>query len=276
MVRMNILSTEKRIAIVKALVDGCSIRATVRMTGAGKNTIARLLASLGEACAGLHDSNVRGLACKRVQCDEIWCFCYAKEKNVPAEFRGQPGYGDIWTWVALDSDTKLIVSWHVGQRTLEDARAFMDDLAGRVTSIADLTTDGFSAYPPAVQEAFGAFVSYAQVIKHYGHDASEPESRYSPAKCTGVTVNCINGNPDKPSTSHVERQNLTMRMSMRRFTRLTNAHSKKAENHVHAVALHAAYYNFCRIHATLRVTPAMAAGLTDHLWSVEELIGLID
>lgn len=245
------------------------------MTGASKNTIARLLRSLGAACVRLHDSRVRGLDCKRIQCDEIWCFCHSKEQNATPEIKAAGG-GDIWTWVALDPDTKMIVAWHVGTRTGDDAFTFMDELAGRVTSISDLTTDGFGAYPPAVQEAFGSFVSCAQVIKHYGRDTAEPEARYSPAKCTGVTVNCINGSPENASTSHVERQNPTMRMSVRRFMRLTNAFSKKAENHIFAVALHAAYYNFCRVHQTTRVTPAMAAGIADHIWEVEELLALLD
>lgn len=272
---MNALHTDKQAAIVRALVDGCSIRATVRMTGVGKNTIARLLPKLGSACLKLHDERVRNLDCQRIQCDEIWCFCYAKEKNATPEIKAAGG-GDIWTWVALDPDTKLIVAWHVGARNSDDAFTFMDDLAGRVKSIADLTSDGFAAYPPAVQECFGSFVNYAQVIKHYGRDTAEPETRYSPAKCTGVTVNCINGSPENASTSHVERQNLTMRMSMRRFTRLTNAFSKKAQNHMFAVALHAAYYNFCRVHQSIRMTPAMKAGVTDHIWEVEELLALLD
>lgn len=276
MFNMNKLDLNKRVRIIQAMVEGCSLRSITRMTGASINTVSKLLVDAGTASLTYQDRVLRGLTPKRIQCDEIWSFCYAKQKNVPPEKQGIFGYGDVWTWVAMDADSKLIITWRVGLRTAEDARALMNDLAGRVTSIADLTTDGFGAYPAAVREAFGGFVSYAQVIKHYGRDTSESEMRYSPPKCTGVTVYCINGNPDRPSTSHVERQNLTMRMGMRRFTRLTNAFGKKVENSAHSIALHFMHYNFCRIHKTLRVTPAMAAGLTDHIWEIADIVKLIE
>lgn len=273
---MNRLSREDRVRIVQGLVEGCSLRSVSRIADVSINTVTKLLVDLGCVCAEYQDRTLRRLSPKRIQCDEIWAFCYSKQKNVPAEKHGQFGYGDVWTWVALDPDSKLVLTWRVGLRAHEDAHAFMDDLASRVTSLADLTTDGFTAYPAAVQEAFGGFVSYAQVIKHYGRDTEEPETRYTPPKCTGVTINPVNGNPENPSTSHVERQNLTMRMGMRRFTRLTNAFSKKVENLAHAVALHYMHYNFSRIHKTLGVTPAMAAGVADRLWELADVIALLE
>lgn len=279
MVIMNTLSTDKRIAVVRALVEGCSIRATCRMTGVAKNTVAKLLVDLGRACAEFQDRTLRGLKPAKIQCDEIWSFCYAKQKNVPEPMKGTYGYGDVWTWVALDSDAKLVMTWHVGLRLPADAHAFMDDLAGRVVNVAQLTTDGFAAYPAAVREAFGDEVHYAKLIKLYGgaENVAGP-ARYSPAACIGSRKEYVIGgaDPEHISTSHVERQNLTMRMSMRRFTRLTNAFSKKVENLKHAVALHFMHYNFCRVHQSLRVTPAMAAGVADHVWSMEELVGLIE
>ena len=277
MVSMNKLSTEKRIAVVRALVEGCSIRATVRMTGVAKNTVVKLLADLGCACAACQDRTLRGLAPKRIQCDEIWAFCHAKQKNVPAEKQGVFGYGDVWTWVALDADAKLVITWHVGLRLASDAQAFMLDLAGRVVDIAQLTTDGFAAYPAAVREAFGDQVDYAQLVKLYG--AENPGAgRYSPPKCIGSHCEYVIGaaDPAHISRSHVERQNLTMRMGMRRVTPLTNAFSKRVESLAAAVALHFMHYNFCRIHQTLWITPAMAAGISDHVWSVEELVGLLN
>jgi IS1 family transposase len=218
---------------------------------------------------------LRNLKCKRIQCDEIWSFVYAKEKNVPEEKRGQFGYGDVWTWVAIDADTKLVPSFMVGNRDLQSASIFMDDLAGRLSSRVQLTTDGHRAYLEAVEGAFGCEIDYAMLVKIYG--ATQEETRYSPAECIGCEQKAISGKPDPKhiSTSFVERQNLTMRMGMRRFTRLTNGFSKKVENHAYHIALHYMHYNFCRIHKTLRVTPAMEAGITDHVWTVEEMLETI-
>lgn len=274
---MNALTIEKRVQVIAALVEGNSIRATVRMTGVAKNTIVKLLLDVGTACLEYQDKRLRNLKCKRIQCDEIWSFCYAKEKNVPTSKKGQFGYGDVWTWVAIDPETKLVPSFMVGNRTALAAREFMDDLASRLASRVQLTTDGHRAYLEAVEEAFGSEVDYAMLVKLYGTD-SEPDTRYSPAECIGCREIAVAGRPDPKhiSTSHVERQNLTMRMKMRRFTRLTNAFSKKIENHVHAIALHYMHYNFCRIHQTLRITPAMEAGVSDHIWSVEEIVALLD
>ena len=276
-VSMNQLSTEKRIAVVWALVEGCSIRSIVRMTGVAKNTVVKLLCDLGTACAAQHAVWVNGLSPKRIQCDEIWSFCHAKQKNVPAEDQDVFGPGDVWTWTALDWDTKLIISWHVGLRTGADARAFMGDLACRIVNQPQLTTDGFASYPEAVYAEFGEYVDYAQLYKTCAAERAG-EARYSPPECTETRKVAVIGNPDPDhvSTSHVERHNLTLRMSMRRFTRLTNAFSKKVENLEHAVALHFTHYNFCRHHQTLWVTPAMAAGLTDRVWEVADLIRLID
>ena len=217
------------------------------------------------------------MKCARLQCDEIWSFYYAKQKNGPAEHRGPYGYGEVWTWTAIDADTKLMVTWQVGLRTATDAQAFMFDLAGPITNVAQLTTDGFGAYPPAVREAFGEDVNYAQLAKVYGSEPAGP-GRYSPPQCIGTSCEHVigAGDPQHISTSYVKRQNLTMRMSMRRFTRLTNAFSKKLENLEHAVALHFMHYNFCRVHQTLRMSPAMAAGVADKLWSIDDLIGLLD
>ena len=274
---MNRLDTEKRTRILAALVEGNSIRATGRMVGVSKNTVTKLLAGVGAACQVYHDKAVCGLTCKRLQCDEIWAFCYSKQKNVPAGHEGEYGYGDVWTWTAIDSDTKLIASYWIGVRTPTDAREFMLDLAGRIINLAQLTTDGLGAYPDAVYEAFGSHVDYAQLIKTYSAERAGA-ARYSPAKCTGArkqhVISCPE--PQHISTSHVERQNLTMRMSMRRFTRLTNAFSKKVENLEHAVALHFMHYNFCRKHQTLGTTPAVAAGIADRAWTLADLIGLLE
>ncbi|HEY3383903.1 MAG TPA: DDE-type integrase/transposase/recombinase [Vicinamibacterales bacterium] len=274
---MNKLSVEKRAAVVAALVEGCSIRATVRLTGVAKNTIVKLLTELGPACEKFHDGAVRNVRSRRVQCDEIWSFVGAKQKNVPAEKAGQFGIGDVWTWTAIDADSKLIVSWLVGTRDAGAAYAFVQDVASRLRNRVQLTTDGHKPYLAAVEDAFGADIDYAVLQKIYG-SAPEGEKRYSPAQCLGCKVETVTGDPDPKhiSTSYVERQNLTMRMSMRRFTRLTNAFSKKVENHCAAVALYFAYYNFCRVHQTLRVTPAMEAGLADHVWSVSEIVALLD
>jgi IS1 family transposase len=274
---MNKLTRSKQVQVIQALIEGNSIRATVRMTGVAKDTVTKLLVSVGSACAEYHDRKVQHVHARRIQCDEIWQFCYAKAKNVPADKQGQFGFGDVWTWVAIDADTKLVPSFMVGRRDLETAKVFIDDLAGRLANRVQLTTDGLRVYLNAVEGAFGCDVDYAMLVKLYGNDA-EAETRYSPAECIGCQVASISGRPDPKyiSTSYVERQNLTMRMQMRRFTRLTNAFSKKVENLMAAVALHYMQYNFCRVHQSLRVTPAMEAGLTDHVWSVEELLNTLD
>lgn len=277
MVNMNTLSIAKRTQVIASLVEGNSIRATVRMTGVAKNTVAKLLVEIGQACTEYQDRTMRGLSCKRVQCDEIWSFCYAKQKNVPLDKQGEFGYGDVWTWVAMDAETKLIPSWMIGSRDGYAAYRFIQDLAGRLCNRIQLTTDGHRVYLQAVESAFGSDIDYAMLIKIYGND-HEQEARYSPAECTGTQMQVISGNP-KPehiSTSFIERQNLTMRMQMRRFTRLTNAFSKKVENHGAAIALHFMHYNFCRVHQTLRVTPAMEAGIADHVWSIGEIVSLLD
>jgi IS1 family transposase len=277
---MNKLSTSKRAEILRCLVEGNSIRSTVRITGASKNTIAKLLADAGKACSAYHDKHVRNVKAERIQVDEIWSFCFAKQKNVESAKNAPDGAGDVWTWTAMDSGSKLVISWLVGGRDGEYALAFMDDLRLRLANRVQLTSDGHKAYLDAVEEAFGADIDYAQLIKMYGEPTGEKghERKYSPSECTGTKKQHVMGSPDKKhiSTSHVERQNLTMRMCMRRFTRLTNAFSKKIENHEASVALHFVYYNFCRIHQTLRVTPAMAAGVTDRLWDVEDLTKLLD
>jgi IS1 family transposase len=275
-VSMNKLNTADRVRVVSALVEGCSIRATVRMTGVAKNTIVKLLADLGEACAAYHDVHVRNLKTHKVQCDEIWSYVGCKQKNVPDNCKGVFGIGDVWTWVALDAESKLVVSYMVGLRDAGYATEFMNDVAGRLSNRVQLTTDGHLAYLTAVEDAFGGGVDYAQLIKIYG--AERPgEARYSPANIIGTEEKHVCGMADSRhiSTSHVERQNLTMRMQMRRFTRLTNAFSKKVENLIANVALHYMHYNFCRVHQTLRVTPAMQAGLTDHVWEIEELVALL-
>ena len=272
---MNRKSKKERAQILNCLVEGNSIRSTVRLTGASKNTIVKLLAEVGEACSWYQDKHLRNLPCKKVQVDEIWSFVYSKAKNVPDEKVGEAG--DIWTWTALCADTKLVPSWRVGGRDAWTAKEFMQDLAGRMAGRIQLTSDGFAKYANAVEAAFGADVDYAMLIKVYG-DTVEGQKRYSPADCVGTKKSKVIGNPDLccVSTSFVERQNLTMRMSMRRFTRLTNAFSKKVENHAHAIALHFMNYNFCRIHKTLRVTPAMAAGVSEKLWSLEDVVDMMD
>lgn len=272
---MNRLSKELQIRVVSALVEGNSIRATVRMTGVAKNTVVKLLLDLADACVDYHDKNVRNVRVRRLQCDEIWNFVGAKAKNASPEKKAE-GWGDTWTWTALDADTKLCVSYLVGGRDLGWAKEFMADCASRISNRVQITTDGHRAYLEAVEEAFGADIDYAQLQKIYGAP-TENHARYSPAKCIGCDMKTVSGNPDPKhvSTSYVERQNLSMRMSIRRFTRLTNAFSKKVEHHAAAVALWFAYYNFCRVHQTLRVTPAMEAGLTDHVWTIEELLAIM-
>ena len=276
MMCMNKLPLAKRVAVVSALVEGNSLRSTCRMTGVAMNTVLKLLADLGEACATYHEQHVRNVTAKRIQCDEIWQYVYAKEKNVPDGKKGTFGFGDVWTWTAIDADSKLIVSYMLGPRKPEMAFDLMNDVASRLAGRVQLTTDGLYWYPHAVENAFGIDVDFGIVSKHYA--AQGHAGRYSPAAFVGSTKEVIRGNPDAKhiSTSFVERQNLTMRMSMRRFTRLTNGFSKKLENHAYAVALHFLHYNFARVHKTLRVTPAMEAGLADHVWSIEEIVDLMD
>jgi len=276
---MNKLTNEKRRAVVACLVEGNSIRATVRMTGVAKATVSKFLVDLGKACDLFHDEKVRNVRSNRIECDEIWSFVGAKAKNVPADKKDV--WGDVWTWTAIDPDTKLIVSFLVGARDAGYANFFMNDVADRLVNRVQLTTDGNRLYLNAVADAFGANVDYAMLEKHYGvaHEGTAPASvRYSPATVTSIHKEYVCGTPDPThvSTSIVERQNLTMRMSMRRFTRLTNGFSKKIENHAAAVALHFVFYNFARIHKTLRVTPAMEAGLSDHVWSIEEIVALMN
>lgn len=276
---MNRLAIDKQTSVISALVEGNSINAIVRMTGVSKVTILKLLKDLGCACAEYHEKNVRNLSVRRVQCDEIWTFIYAKQKNVSEE-QMNAGAGDCWTWVAIDADTKLVISYMLGDRGIKTAMPFMKDLASRVVNRFQLTTDGHRVYADAVEYHFGADIDYSMLVKIYGASSgtTETEARYSPGTCIGCRTATLAGIPDPKhiSTSFVERQNLTMRMQMRRFTRLTNGFSKKLENHGHAVALHYMHYNFCRIHKSLRVTPAMEAGLADHVWSLEELVGLLE
>ena len=274
---MNKLSVSKRATIINLLVEGVSLRAISRITGASINTITKLLEDAGNACAEYHDETVRNVRSKRVQADEIWAFTYAKQANVKKAKKAPADAGDTWTWTAIDADNKLIISWHVGPRDLGSAYTFMMDLAERLATRVQLTTDGLNSYLSAVEDAFGADVDYSQLIKLYGSDP-EGEKRYSPEKCIGTIQKPITGEPDPKhiSTSYIERQNLTMRMSMRRFTRLTNAFSKKVQNHVYHVALYAVFYNFCRIHKTLKVSPAMASGVIDTLRDAEWIVGLID
>ena len=273
---MNRLESATQVQVVKCLVEGNSIRATVRMTGVAKNTVTKLLVDLGHTCAEYQDRTLRNLPCKRVQCDEIWSFVGAKQKNVKTMEQAEAGMGDVWTWTAIDADTKLVPCWMIGQRGYETAVEFISDLAARLSNRVQLTTDGHRPYVNAVEEAFGSEIDFAQLQKIYG-SANEGHSRYSPGTCIGIQTNAVTGKPDPKhiSTSYVERQNLTMRMSMRRFTRLTNAFSKKMENHMAAIALHFMHYNFARIHQTLRVTPAMQAGIAHHPWSVEEIVALL-
>ncbi len=273
---MNRLSAEKRAAVIASLVEGNSIRATVRMTGVAKATVTKLLVDMGTVCSIYQDRVMRDLTCERVQCDEIWSFCYAKAKNVPEEKQGEFGYGDVWTWVAIDADTKLVPTYRIGTRDMIEARLFMEDLSRRLANRVQISTDGHPPYATAIRGAFNGDIDYGQIMKTYvgGHN----ETRYSPGVCIGAEKRVMNGSPDPShiSTSYVERQNLTMRMSMRRFTRLTNGFSKKVENLAAAVSLHFAHYNFVRVHSSLGTTPAVAAGVADHAWSVAELIGLLE
>lgn len=275
---MNTLPNEKRMQIINLLVEGSSMRATSRIADVSINTVTKLLIEVGQACQLFHDETVRNVEAKRVQADEIWSFVYVKEKNKPQDVEGA---GDAWTFVSIDSDTKLVISWLVGDRDIETATFFMKDVAERIKGLVQLTTDGLKAYVNAVDAAFPTDeeIDFAQLVKIYGPETgkSSTERKYSPVECTGSKKTVIYGQPDEKfiSTSHVERQNLTMRMHMRRFTRLTNGFSKKIENHGYAIALHFVYYNFAKIHKSLRVTPAMQAGLTKRVMSIEDIVNLI-
>jgi IS1 family transposase len=277
---MNKLPRQKRVEIISQLVEGMSLRAITRTTGCSINTVTALLVAAGQACSDYQDRHLRNLACRRLQLDEIWAFCYAKAANVKTAKNAPEGAGDVWTWTAIDADTKLIPSWYVGSRDHIDGRAFIEDLASRLANRVQITSDGHRPYLTAVPETFNGQIDFAMLIKHYASPKPQVEAarRYSPVECTGVTTQVVTGNPTEAhiSTSYVERQNLTMRMSMRRFTRLTNAFSKKVENHAYAVALHFMHYNFCRIHSTLKCTPAMRAGVTAQLWDVVDLVRMIE
>jgi IS1 family transposase len=273
---VNKLSRAARTEILGLMVEGVSIRAISRLTGASKNTIAKLLADAGEAFDDYQDRTLRGLTCRHVQVDEIWAFVYAKAKNVPTAKAAPKGAGDCWTWMAIDADTKLIPSFYVGGRDVHAAKAFIADLAERVVGRMQLTSDGHKPYLEAVEEAFGADIDYAMLVKIYGD--APGEGRYSPGECTGAVQRRVEGKPDPAhvSTSYAERANLTLRMASRRFTRLTNAFSKKVKNHAHSVAIHTMHYNFVRIHQTIRCTPAMAAGVTTKLWEIEDMVQILE
>lgn len=277
---MNVLSTKARAQVLTLLVEGMAINAVCRATGVSKNTVLKLLVHVGGACLDYQDRVMRNLQCRKLQADEIWAFVGMKQKNVPQELKGVLGIGDVYTWLAIDADSKLIPCWHVGTRDAEHAYDFIQDLASRLSHRVQLTTDGHAAYLQAVEDAFGADINFAQLIKLYGTlgQGQEKQRRYSPAECTGIKKRRITGDPNMKdvSTSYVERANLTMRMHMRRFTRLTNGFSKKLENHMHAVSLHFMFYNFAKIHLTLRISPAMAAGVDDHLWDMEEIVMMAD
>ncbi len=275
---MNKLPLEKRVQILSLLVEGSSLRSISRVSGVSINTVTKLLVDAGTVCAAFHAANVKDVKAKRIQCDEIWSFCYAKNKNVSTAKRKDVAYGDVWTWTGLDADSKLIVSWMVGGRDSDYAMGLMDDLRSRLANRVQLTTDGHRAYLEAVEGAFGGDVDYAMLVKIYGAASDAFKGRYSPAECIGARKEKIEGNPDPKhiSTSYVERQNLTMRMQMRRFTRLTNAFSKKIENHCHSLALYFVWYNWVRTHKAHKLTPAMAAGLTDKLMEMKDIVALID
>lgn len=272
---MNRLPLEKQIQIISMLVEGSSLRSTSRVCDVSINTVTKLLVEVGRACEKFHDEKVRKVQAKNVQCDEIWSFVYSKQKNVPQGM--EDAAGDVWTWTALDSDSKLMISWFVGSRDAHAAYEFLTDVRSRVSTRMQMTTDGHGVYAGAVDAIFGQSIDYAQLIKIYGApEGRGNDKRYSPAECTGTRLNVVSGRPDETliSTSHVERQNLTMRMAMRRFTRLTNAFSKKVENHCYAIALHFVHYNWVRIHKSLRVTPAMEAGLTTELMTIADVVKL--
>jgi len=279
---MNKLSIERQTQVIKVLCEGNSIRSTARITGTAINSVIKLLCEVGAACEKYQDKNLRHLSCKRIECDEIWSFCYAKERNVPEEHKGKLGYGDVWTFVAIDADSKLCLTWLVGWRDPENAFDFALDIRRRLSTRVQLTTDGHRMYLNAMGYVFGSDAYYAILVKLYGKLESGIEGKYSPPKCISAKAQRISGHPDlsKASTSYVERQNLTMRMQMRRYTRLTNGFSKKIENHKYALALYFMHYNFVKTHSTLANpyprTPAMAAGITDHIWSAEEIVHLIN
>lgn len=272
---MNKLTIEKQVQIVSAMVEGMGINSISRHVRVSKNTVLKLLADLGKACADYQDSAMQNLSLTRLECDEIWSFCFAKQKNVPEEMVGVLGYGDLWTWIAMDAPTKLIPCFHVGRRDALAANEFISDLKSRLANRVQLTTDGHHAYLEAVESAFGSEIDYAQLIKVYG--IPQEEIRYSPADILRTKKQWIAGrpNPKLISTSLIERQNLTVRMSSRRFTRLTNGHSKKLENHIHALSVHFFHYNFVRLHSAIRCTPAMAAGVSNRLWEIEDMLKLI-
>jgi len=271
----NVISMAKKIAVISALVEGCSVRSTVRLTGVSKGAVLRLLESVGAACQEYQNRVIRNVPAKRVQVDEIWSYCYCKQKNLTQKIAEERIAGDVWTFTAIDAQTKLVISWAVGQRDAGFASEFLQDVAGRLSNRIQLTTDGHKMYLTAVPDAFGESVDFAQLVKVFGSDP-EGQKRYSPAQCLGTKRVDVIGEPEPEhiSTSYVERQNLNMRMNMRRFTRLTNAFSKKLENHIAMIALFHMHYNFARVHQTLRVTPAMEAGLSSHVWSIQEIIAL--
>jgi len=275
MTRMNNLTREQKTLVIRCLVEGNSIRSTVRITGVAKNTIQKLTREIGEVCLEFQDKVLRGLSCKRIECDEIWNFCYAKDKNVPDEMRNQPGVGSMWTWTALCAETKLIVSWRLGARDSANAWAFMGDVAERITGRTQLTTDGNRLYLEPYENYLGGKCDYAMLIKQYGN--AEDEHRYSPGKCLGTEKRKIDGNPDENfvSTSYAERQNLNIRMQNRRFTRLTNAFSKKAEMLAYSIAITFFYHNFVRVHQTIKTTPAIAAGVANRKWKIEDIVDLL-
>lgn len=275
---MNKLPLQTRVQILSMLVEGSSMRSISRVTGVSINTVTKLLVDAGNACAAYHDEAVRDVKASKVQCDEIWCFTYAKQKNVATAKAAPEDAGDVWTWTALDSDSKMILAYMVGGRDSEYAIEFMDDLLSRLANRVQLATDGHKAYLEAVEGAFGGDVDYAMLVKIYGAAPESAKGRYSPAECVGARKQTVEGNPDpaKVSTSHVERHNLKMRMSLRRFTRLTNAFSKKVENHIHALSLYFVWYNFCRTHKAHKLSPAMAAGVMDTLRDMEWIVGLIE
>jgi len=273
---MNVLEVSKQAQILSCLVEGCSMRSTSRLTGAAKKTVERLLVSAGEACLEYQDKTMRNLTCKLLQVDEIWSFTYCKQRHVPEHMKGE-FVGDTWTWIALDAKTKLIPCFRVDERNLSAACLFMEDLKKRLAHRVQLTTDGLQLYVEAVEYAFGADIDFAQLVKIYANQPSITQTRYSPPVCIGARKIRVSGQPERVdvSTSFIERCNLTLRMSNRRFTRLTNGYSKKVENHRHMLAISMMHYNFCRIHHTLRVTPAMEAGISDHVWSLEEVVSLM-
>ncbi len=279
MVSMKQITLEKRCAVVSALVEGCSIRSVVRMTGVAKNTVAKLLVELGNACTEYQAKAFVNLNCKRLQLDEIWSFCYSKDKNVPEDRKGEFGVGDVWTWTAICADTKIVPSWLVGTRDPGCAQDFISDLKGRLANRVQITSDGYKVYLNAMANNFGESVDYAMLVKVFSNEggATVAERKYSPGQCNGTKKKNVIGTPDPKhvSTSFAERQNLTMRMNMRRFTRLTNAFSKKIENHCAAIALHFMHYNFARVHQTLKTTPAMAAGVADKVWTIADIVALL-